>query len=205
MLSFDYAPALLKGIIDQELKRYVVGCSPDEIRAVYEQNLQATEYIGREGLAMWGTAAIDVALWDLLARRLEVPASLLFGRRFSAVPVYGSGGWISYSDEELADEVCRYIARGFGGVKIKIGGPQEDRDIERIRAVRRALGPDRKLMVDANQGLTLEYVRFAWSGGWKIVIWTGLKNLSPRAIWKAIRAWRRRPKFPWRPVSANSE
>jgi len=156
MLSFDYAPALLKGIIDQELKRYVVGCSADEIRAVYEQNLQTTEYIGREGLAMWGTAAIDVALWDLLARRLEVPASLLFGRRFNAVPVYGSGGWISYSDEELADEVCRYIARGFGGVKIKIGSPKEDQDVERIRAVRRALGPDRKLMVDANQGLTLE-------------------------------------------------
>jgi L-alanine-DL-glutamate epimerase-like enolase superfamily enzyme len=156
MLSFDYAPALLKGIIDRELKGYVVGCSADEIRAVYEQNLRTTEYIGREGLAMWGTAAIDVALWDLLARRLEVPASLLFGRRVSAVPVYGSGGWISYSDEELADEVGRYIARGFGGVKIKIGSSREDQDVERIRAVRCALGPDRKLMVDANQGLTLE-------------------------------------------------
>jgi len=62
MLSFDYAPALLKGIVEQELKRYVIGCPADDIRAIYEQNLQATEYIGREGIAMWGTAAIDVPL-----------------------------------------------------------------------------------------------------------------------------------------------
>jgi L-alanine-DL-glutamate epimerase-like enolase superfamily enzyme len=117
--------------------------------------LQVTEYIGREGLAMWGTAAIDVALWDLLARRLGLPASILFGRRCTTVPVYGSGGWLSYSDEQLADEVRRYIDRGFCGVKIKIGDPREDRDVERIRAVRQMLGPQPKLMVDANQGLTL--------------------------------------------------
>jgi L-alanine-DL-glutamate epimerase-like enolase superfamily enzyme len=162
MLSFDYGSALLKGLVDQELKRYVLGCPADDIRAVYQRNLAATEYIGREGLAMWGIAAIDTALWDLLARRLHVPAAVLFGRCHDAVPVYGSGGWISYSDEKLADEIARYIARGFAGVKIKIGSPDENRDIERVRSVRQALGPDRKLMVDANQGLTLERaVRFA--------------------------------------------
>jgi L-alanine-DL-glutamate epimerase-like enolase superfamily enzyme len=156
MLSFDYGPSLLKGVIDHELKRHVVGCAADDIRSIYEQNLELTEYIGREGVAMWGTSAIDAALWDLLARRLNVPVSLLFGRRTNTVRVYGSGGWISYSDEDLADEVSRYVARGFAGVKIKIGSPQEDRDVERIRAVRGLLGPDRMLMVDANQGLTLE-------------------------------------------------
>ena len=155
MLSFDYGPALLKGIIDHELKRHVVGMDADNIRAVYEQNLRATEYIGREGVAMWGTSAIDVALWDLLARRLDVPASLLFGAHARAVPVYGSGGWVSYTSEQLADEVSSYVSRGFAGVKIKIGGG-EDCDIERVRAVRQAIGPARKLMVDANQGLTLE-------------------------------------------------
>ncbi len=154
MLSFDYGPALLKAVIDRELKRFAAGMEADNIRAVYEQNLKATEYIGREGLAMWGIAAIDVALWDLLARRLGVPAAVLFGAHTRAVPVYGSGGWVSYTDEQLADEVSRYVSRGFAGVKIKIGG-QPDRDVERVRAVRKAIGPDRKLMVDANQGLTL--------------------------------------------------
>ncbi|HSM79940.1 MAG TPA: mandelate racemase/muconate lactonizing enzyme family protein [Bryobacteraceae bacterium] len=156
MLSFDYGSALLKGVVDHELKRYVIGCDAGDIGGIHGRNLRATEYIGNAGVAMWGTAAIDVALWDLLARRLNVPAVDLFGRRASAVPVYGSGGWISYSDEDLADEVSRYLSRGFQAVKIKIGGPSEDRDVDRIRAVRAALGPDRKLMVDANQGLTLD-------------------------------------------------
>lgn len=156
MLSFDYAPLLLKGMIDHELKRHVLGCPAEDIRAIYQQNLRTTEYIGAEGLAMWGTSAIDVALWDLLARRLEVPAAVLFGRQHRAVPVYGSGGWISYSDEELASEVRGYLARGFAGVKIKIGSSHCGRDVERVREVRRLIGPNRKLMVDANQGLTLE-------------------------------------------------
>ena len=155
MLSFDYAPAMLKGIIDHELKRHIIDCEADEIRAGYERNLKATEYIGREGLAMWGTAAIDVALWDLLAHRLGVPAALLFGSYTKAVPVYGSGGWISYTDEQLADEISRYLGRGFDAVKMKIGGG-EDRDVARVRAVRQAIGPDRGLMLDANHGLTLE-------------------------------------------------
>ena len=155
MLSFDYAPTLLKGIIDQELRQHLLGQPADAIRAIYERNLAATEYIGQEGVAMWGVAAIDVALWDLLARRCGIPAAVLFGVNTKAVPVYGSGGWLSYSDEQLADEIARYMHRGFAGVKIKIGG-DEDRDVERVRAVRRAVGPKCKLMVDANQALTLE-------------------------------------------------
>ena len=155
MLSFDYAPALLKGIIDEELRRHILGQPADAIRGVYERNLAATEYIGQEGVAMWGTAAIDVALWDLLARRLGVPAAVLFGQNTKGVPVYGSGGWLSYTDEQLADEVSRYLARGFAGVKLKIGGG-EDRDVERVHAVRRAIGAKCKLMVDANQALTLD-------------------------------------------------
>jgi L-alanine-DL-glutamate epimerase-like enolase superfamily enzyme len=155
MLSFDYAPLLLRGIVDHELKRHVIGCDSDDIRAIYERNLRATEYIGREGLAMWGTSAIDVALWDLLGKRLGVPSSLLFGANSKAVPVYGSGGWLSYNDEQLADEVSGYLKRGFQAVKLKVGG-NEDRDVERVAAVRAAIGPGRTLMIDANQGLTLD-------------------------------------------------
>ena len=156
MLSFDYAPALLKGIVDCELQRHVIGQDADDIRKIYERNLQATEYIGREGVAMWGISAIDTALWDLMARRLNVPAAVLFGRCWDRVPVYGSGGWISYTDEQLADEVARYMRRGFAGVKLKIGSSQIDRDIERVRSVRRAVGFHRLVMADANQGLSLE-------------------------------------------------
>lgn len=156
MLSFDYAPSLLKAMVEKELKRHLLGEPADDIRAIYGLSLRLTEYVGRTGLAMWGTAAIDIALWDLLARRLGAPVSLLFGRNASQVPVYGSGGWLSYSEEALADEVSGYLARGFRGIKIKIGGPSEDWDVQRVAAVRKVIGPGIDLMVDANQGLTLD-------------------------------------------------
>ena len=87
MLSFDYAPALLKGIVDQELKRQILAQPADAIRGAYERNLADNEYIGQEGVAMWGIAAVDVELWDLLARRLGIPAAVLFGQHAKAVPV----------------------------------------------------------------------------------------------------------------------
>jgi len=155
MLSFDYAPGLLKGFVDQELKRRLIGAEADDIRGIFERNLRACEYVGQCGIAMWGVSAIDAALWDLLARRLGVPVSLLWGRIVSAVPVYGSGGWISYSEEKLAREIRSYLDRGFKGVKIKIGGPSEDWDVARVKFTRELVGSDVALMVDANQALTL--------------------------------------------------
>ncbi len=155
MLSFDYAPGLLKGVVDQELKRHLADADADDIRGIFERNLRVSEYVGQCGIAMWGVSAIDTALWDLLARRLGVPVSLLWGRNARTVPVYGSGGWISYSEEQLAREVGNYIDRGFKGVKIKIGGPSEDWDVSRVKMVRELVGPDVALMVDANQALTL--------------------------------------------------
>ena len=78
MLSFDYAPALLKGFVDQELARHVIGSEADDIRGIFERNLKVCEYVGQCGIAMWGVSAIDAALWDLLGRRLGVPVSLLW-------------------------------------------------------------------------------------------------------------------------------
>jgi len=155
MLSFDYAPALLKGFVDQELKRHLIGAEADDIRGVFERSMRVCEYVGQCGIAMWGISAVDTALWDLLGRRLGVPVSLLWGRYACAVPVYGSGGWISYSEEKLGDEIRHYLARGFRGVKIKIGGPSEDWDVARVKTVRELVGPDVLVMVDANQALTL--------------------------------------------------
>ena len=65
----------------------------------------------------------------------------------------GSGGWLSYSIEELTDEVSRYKERGFAAVKIKVGSPDPDRDVERIAKVRKSVGDSVQIMIDANQGL----------------------------------------------------
>ncbi|MDF2876740.1 MAG: mandelate racemase/muconate lactonizing enzyme family protein, partial [Sporomusa sp.] len=103
----------------------------------------------------WATATINVAMWDAWAKSLNQPIWKLFGKTVNCVPIYGSGGWLSYSDEELIDEVMDYKKRGFAAVKVKVGSPEVERDIERLRKVRAAVGPHLKIMMDANQGMDL--------------------------------------------------
>ncbi|HEX6498280.1 MAG TPA: enolase C-terminal domain-like protein [Micromonosporaceae bacterium] len=110
------------------------------------------------GVVMTAISAVDVALWDLKARLLGVPLVSLFGRARDEVPVYGSGGFTSLTDDELRDQVGGW-ARGDGipRVKIKIGersGTRVDRDLHRMALVREAIGGDAELYVDANGGYT---------------------------------------------------
>jgi L-alanine-DL-glutamate epimerase-like enolase superfamily enzyme len=151
MLTFDFGPQLLKGVIDHELKRVAVGMDAQLVGAVWEACWNQVEYIGQSGLAAWGIAAIDIALWDILGKTLDCPVYKLLGACRDSVPVYGSGGWLSYSLDQLLDEVTSYVKRGFRAVKIKVGSKDKSRDVARVKAVRQAIGADVKLMVDANQ------------------------------------------------------
>ena len=151
MLTFDFGPQLLKGIIDHELKRVAVGMDAHLIGAVWEACWNQVEYIGQSGLAAWGISAIDIALWDIAGKTLGCPVYKLLGAYRESVPVYGSGGWLSYSPDQLLEEVTSYVKRGFRAVKIKVGSKDKARDVERVKAVREAIGAEVKLMVDANQ------------------------------------------------------
>lgn len=151
MLTFDYGPELLRGIVDTELRKVVVGQDAADLAGIWKRCYQQCEYIGQHGVAAWGIAAIDIALWDLLGKSLGVPVARLLGGNRTQVPVYGSGGWLSWSTDELIANVAAYVARGFTMVKMKVGGPSLTRDVDRVRAVREAIGDDVGLMVDANQ------------------------------------------------------
>jgi len=151
MLTFDYGPELLRGIVDQELKKLIVGKDPRDIPGLCQLCYSHCEYIGQSGVAAWGIAAIDIALWDLLGKKLGVSVAQLFGSNRSEVPIYGSGGWLSYSMDTLLAEATDYMKRGFTMVKMKVGSPDLKRDVERVRAVRKHIGDKVKLMVDANQ------------------------------------------------------
>jgi L-alanine-DL-glutamate epimerase-like enolase superfamily enzyme len=94
-------------------------------------------------------AAVDVALWDLKARLLELPLALLLGTVRTEIPVYGSGGFVSYSDQQLADQLAGWVEAGIPRVKLKVGrDPGHDPD--RVRTAREAVGPKAALLVDAN-------------------------------------------------------
>jgi L-alanine-DL-glutamate epimerase-like enolase superfamily enzyme len=151
MLTFDYGPELLQRIVDAELKTLILGKDPRQITQIWEACHAHCEYIGQSGVAAWGIAAIEIALWDLLGKLLGTPVYRLLGAFREEIPAYGSGGWLSYSLDELLAEVNSYLQRGFKMVKIKVGSPELKRDIERVREVRRLIGDGVRLMVDANQ------------------------------------------------------
>jgi L-alanine-DL-glutamate epimerase-like enolase superfamily enzyme len=163
MLTFDYGRELLCGIVDYELKRVVVGMDATLIASVWQACWERVEYIGQTGVAAWGLAAINIALWDLLGKSLNCSVSRLLGGCREQVPIYGSGGWLSYSMEQLLAEVTSYVGRGFTAVKMKVGSSDFRRDVQRVKAVREAIGPSIQLMVDANQawtpGQALEFSR----------------------------------------------
>lgn len=111
---------------------------------------------GGGGLTTIALAGLDLALWDAAARVSGVSLSHLLGRRRERVRGYGSGVNLHYSLDELLAQVRRWVDAGFDAVKIKVGKPELAEDLDRVAAVRALLGPDRALMIDANQRWDLE-------------------------------------------------
>src|ERR1022692_2505330 len=103
------------------------------------------------GITALAMAAVDIGLWDLQAKAAGVSLAELLGQQRDQVPVYASGVNRHLTLDELKEQVSRWIAAGHTKVKIKVGLPSLDEDLQRVRAVRQIIGPDRLLMVDANQ------------------------------------------------------
>jgi len=154
LLAFHYSRQAIRGAL-RDLEALAHGFDAAATGEFITQAEAGHEYFGHEGVQRWAVGLINIAMWDARARTLQVPMHRLFGQTRSSVPVYGSGGWLSYSDAELLDEVRGYVARGFDAVKIKVGSPELERDLQRLRLVREAVGPQVRVMMDANQGCEL--------------------------------------------------
>ncbi|GAB3815876.1 mandelate racemase/muconate lactonizing enzyme family protein [Tessaracoccus terricola] len=154
LLSFHYSEQAVKGaladLVEFTLPRDYKVHETLQVQRDYEAE---SEYFGIEGLQRWALATLNVAMWDAWGRQLGQPVWRLLGNHNRPIPVYGSGGWLSYTDDELLEEVRGYKARGFRAVKIKVGSSEPGRDIERLRRVRDAVGPELGIMMDANQGM----------------------------------------------------
>jgi L-alanine-DL-glutamate epimerase-like enolase superfamily enzyme len=148
------APDALAAVIEHELKPLVLDTDPVFVRKTHQVMLQETEYHGSFGLAMFGIAAIDTALWDCLGRAYGVPCWQLWGAVRDRVPAYAMVGWLNYTDDQVQRICAQAVEQGFRAVKIKVGYPTLREDITRIELVREAIGNDVVLMVDANQSLT---------------------------------------------------
>lgn len=151
----EHSSAILAHLINDVLAPATVGEDAFMIRGIRDKLWRLTDYHGTQGLALFGIAAIDVALWDTVGRAMEQPVWRLLGGQRDRIPTYAMVGWLNYDLDHLARIVTTAVEQGFRGVKMKVGAPTLREDVERIETVRAAVGPDTLIMVDANQVFSL--------------------------------------------------
>jgi len=149
----DASAAAAKAALTDELLPLVVGRDAGQIRGLWEVMFRQSVRAGRRGSLLHALSAVDVALWDRLARASDLPLHTLLGGYRESVPCYASGGYYHEGESlaRLEEEIAGYVESGYEAVKIKVGRLSTREEVERVRLVRELLGPDRALMVDANQ------------------------------------------------------
>jgi L-alanine-DL-glutamate epimerase-like enolase superfamily enzyme len=170
-IGYTYADLATVRLIEEHLAGVVRGADALAPQRAWWAMTRAVRNVGRAGVAAMAISAVDTALWDLKARLLELPLATLLGAVHDSVPVYGSGGFTSYSIQRLQAQLAGWVREGIPRVKMKIGS-RPGEDVARVRAAREAIGGEAGLFVDANGAYSrkqaLEFAeRFAACGvGW---------------------------------------
>lgn len=151
--GFSWTPQIgataVQSLIRADLAPWLVGrpAEPSLWQAAWEHIHEA----GGGGVTTIALAGVDLALWDLTLREREVSLADALGRRHESQPAYGSGVNLHYPLDELVAQAGRWREAGYGGAKVKVGKPDLAEDLDRVAAVRETIGPDMRLMIDANQ------------------------------------------------------
>ncbi len=157
-IGWTYGPTACATLISDQLVGLVKRRNAMDVGGCSQAMVKAVRNAGRPGIASYAISAVDVALWDLKARLLDLPLHRLLGAVDSRVPVYGSGGFTTYDERQLRHQLGHWaLEEEIPRVKIKIGeswGADPGRDLERMRQARTIIGDDTELFVDANGGYT---------------------------------------------------
>jgi L-alanine-DL-glutamate epimerase-like enolase superfamily enzyme len=171
-LGYTYAPAAAGKLVEEKLAEVVHGRDAFAIGEAWDALAVALRNAGRPGIGFCALSAVDLALWDLKARLLELPLVDLVGRARERAPIYGSGGFTSYSLARIREQLSGWIEQGIPRVKMKVSREPE-RDPERLDAARQAIGDETELYVDSNGALSRKQAlrwaeRFAreWGVSW---------------------------------------
>jgi L-alanine-DL-glutamate epimerase-like enolase superfamily enzyme len=135
-----------------DLGQLLIGEDARDVRGHWRRMLRHLNLTGRAGIGLFALAAIDTALWDVLAQRAGMPFYQLLGGSSVQLPVYAQPGWFWKPVEAVIDEARRYVEQGFRHYKMRIGSQDWRSDVKRVETVRNALPDDVGLLVDANQG-----------------------------------------------------
>jgi L-alanine-DL-glutamate epimerase-like enolase superfamily enzyme len=170
-LGYTYGDAAVAQIVSGKLAEAVAGCDATAPRAAHAAAERELRNVGRTGPGAMALSALDIALWDLAAKIAGLPLYKLLGAVREEVAAYGSGGFTSYGDEELAEQLSAWRAEGFRRVKMKVGR-EPSRDEHRVEVAREAIGSGVQLMVDANGAYTArEAVEWARRYAQAGVVW----------------------------------
>jgi L-alanine-DL-glutamate epimerase-like enolase superfamily enzyme len=152
-LGWTYTSAATAAVLSHELIPALRGHSPFDIPGCRTILRRACRNLGTTAIVAHALSAADIALWDLKARLLQVPLPTLFGSVRPSTPIYGSGGFTTLTDDQLAEQIAQWQAAGCAAVKIKIGqdrGGAIARDLQRTAQAVDLLGAGHRVMVDAN-------------------------------------------------------
>jgi L-alanine-DL-glutamate epimerase-like enolase superfamily enzyme len=154
--GWTYGSAACATVVRDHLATVVIGRDAMDIGGAFDAMVKAVRNAGRPGAVGYAISAVDVALWDLKARLLDLPLHRLLGAVREQVPVYGSGGFTAYNERQLREQLTHWAAeQRIPRVKIKIGeswGTDPARDLLRMQEARAIVGEDVELFVDANGG-----------------------------------------------------
>jgi L-alanine-DL-glutamate epimerase-like enolase superfamily enzyme len=159
-LGYTYTVGLGGGAIADLLARDTAaslkGQDPERIEAIWKRLWWHLHYVGRGGLAIHAISAVDIALWDLKAKRLGRPLWRLLGGADPDVRAYAGGIDLFFTLDDLLAQTDRNLANGFRAIKMKIGRDRLSEDVERVKAMRAHLGDGFPLMADANMRWTVD-------------------------------------------------
>ncbi|MGF7180538.1 enolase C-terminal domain-like protein [Tunturiibacter psychrotolerans] len=153
-LGYTYADAATGKLVQTLLDKVVQGHDAFAHGAILQAMYHQVRNSGETGITSMAISAIDNALWDLKARLLDCPLVNALGSVRSGIPVYGSGGFTSYDDKQLSQQMGGWAEQGFSMVKMKVGSHPAD-DPRRVQVARKAIGDDLKLFVDGNGAYTV--------------------------------------------------
>ena len=148
-IGYTYASEAAATLIEKSFSKLLEGRDALSNTQLWDTMRRQVRNIGRPGIASMAISAVDNALWDVKARLLGVSLAVLLGKCRECVEVYGSGGFTSYPLPQLQRQLGDWAANGIRMVKMKVGS-QPERDVERVRAAREAIGREVQLFVDAN-------------------------------------------------------
>ncbi|MFL5960917.1 MAG: enolase C-terminal domain-like protein [Gaiellaceae bacterium] len=160
-IGYTYCDAAAAEVVSSQLAGVVEGEDAMDVRAAWLRMGAQIRNAGRPGIGFCAISAVDQALWDLKARLLDVPLVVLLGAAHEDVPIYGSGGFCSYSLDRIGAQLGGWVTAGIPRVKMKVGRDPE-RDPARLDAAREAIGLDADLFVDAN-GAFARKEALAWA------------------------------------------